>query len=106
MPHSKRFYLDDGDARRRWQVRLSGKSQFVEHGRLGAKLRETTKTFSSAREALSETEKLTAAKQREGYIEIEPGLLEITKYKGRKGASERQIASLEKRVGCRLPDEY
>ncbi|OAI54635.1 hypothetical protein AYO47_09910, partial [Planctomyces sp. SCGC AG-212-M04] len=106
MGFLKRFYFDDGASRKRWHVRLTGKSQVVEYGRLGSPLRETKKAFASPGEALASTEKLVAAKKREGYIEINPGLLEITRDKGRKAATESQVASLEKRLGCRLPEEY
>lgn len=102
----KRFYFDDGASRKRWQVRLSGKSQVVEYGRLGGALREAKKTFKTPQEAAASTDKIIAAKKREGYIEINPASLEITRYKGKKVATESQIQALEKQLGCRLPVEY
>jgi predicted DNA-binding WGR domain protein len=106
MSFFKRFYFDDGDSRKRWQVRVTGRAQIVAHGRLSGTLRESKKTFKSPKEALAAAEKLIATKKRAGYIEINPASLEIEKYKGKKVATESQIASLEKRIGCRLPDEY
>lgn len=106
MSFFKRFYFDDGDSRKRWQVRVTGKSQVVEYGRLGATRRESKKTFKTPQAAVADTDKLIASKKRAGYIEINPELLEIEKYKGRKPATESQIASLEKLLGCRLPKEY
>jgi predicted DNA-binding WGR domain protein len=106
MGFFKRLYFDDGTSRKRWHVRLTGKSQVVEYGRLGSTLRETKKKFASPGEARASTEKLVAAKKREGYVEINPELLEITRDKGRKAATESQIASLEKRLNCQLPEEY
>ena len=106
MSSLRRFYFDDGSSRKRWHVTLSGKSQVVEYGRLGGALRESKKTFKTPQEAADQTEKLIAAKKRAGYIEINPASLEITRYKGKKSATEGQIAALEKQLGCRLPDEY
>ncbi|MCA9068863.1 MAG: SMI1/KNR4 family protein, partial [Planctomycetaceae bacterium] len=106
MSNTTRFYFDDGSSRKRWHVRLNGKSQVVEFGRLGAALRESKRTFRTLDEARISTDKLIAAKKRAGYIEINPALLEIAKYKGSKAATEGQIQSLEKRLGCRLPEEY
>lgn len=106
MSNTRRFYFDDGSSRKRWHVRLNGKSQVVEFGRLGAALRESKKTFRTPDEARINTDKLIAAKKRAGYIEINPALLEIAKYKKSKVATESQIQSLEKQLGCRLPEEY
>jgi predicted DNA-binding WGR domain protein len=106
MPLSKKLYFDDGTSRKRWHVRLSGKTQFVEFGKLGGALRESKKTFKTPKEAAAATDKLIAAKKREGYIEIKPKLLEISKYKGKKPATAAQIKSLEKRLGVTLPEEY
>lgn len=102
----RRFYFDDGASRKRWHVGVAGKSQVVEFGRLGAALRESKKTFKTPQEAVAQTEKLIAAKKREGYLEIKPELLEIARYKGTKSATEGQVSALEKQLGCRLPDEY
>lgn len=102
----RRFYFDDGTSRKRWHVTLNAKSQVVEYGRLGAALRESKKTFKTPQEAIDGTDKLIAAKKREGYVEIKPESLEITRYKGKKSATVSQISSLEKQLGCRLPDEY
>jgi len=106
MSSLRRFYFDDGSSRKRWHVRLNGNSQIVEYGRLGGALRESKKTFKTPQEAADQTEKLIAAKKRASYIEINPALLEITKYKGKKSATESQVSALEKQLGCRLPDEY
>lgn len=106
MGYFKRFYFDDGASRKRWHVQVTGRSQVVEYGRLGSALREAKKTFASPSEAQASTEKLVAAKKREGYVEINSELLEITRDKGRKAATESQVASLEKRLGCRLPEDY
>jgi len=106
MSDLKRFYFDDGSSRKRWQVRVKGKSQIVEYGRLGASLRESKKSFKTPAEAAEKTEKLIAKKKREGYTEINSSRLEIVRPKGKRKATEQQIKALEKHVGHKLPDEY
>ena len=106
MADFRRFYFDDGKSRKRWHVQTKGKSQIVEYGRLGGSLREAKKSFKSPSEANEQTEKLIAKKKREGYIEIDPSRLEIRRFKGKKNATETQIKTLEKRLGCSLPEEY
>lgn len=105
MSGFKRFF-DDGTSRKRWHVRLQGKSQVVQYGRLGGSLRESKKSFKSPTEAAEQTARLIAKKRREGYIEINPARLEIVRFKGKRRATEQQIKALEKQVGCALPDEY
>lgn len=106
MPDPRRFYFDDGASRKRWQVQISGKSQVVQYGRLGAALRESKKSFKSPAEATTQTEQLIAKKVREGYMEINPSCLEITRIKGKRSATEAQIHELEAKIGCSLPEEY
>jgi len=106
MSELRRFFFDDGCSRKRWQVRLRGKSQIVQYGRLGGSLRESCKAFKTPTEASARTDKLIATKKRDGYIEINPSRLEIVPRKGKKGATENQIKRLEVLIGCSLPDEY
>lgn len=106
MPEHRRFYFDDGNSRKRWHIEVRGKSQFVRFGRLGGSLRESKKTYGSPAERARETDKLIAKKRREGYIEIDPARLEFTRPPGRRKATEKQVETLEKRIGQRLPDEY
>lgn len=106
MSDLRRFYFDDGKSRKRWHVQQTGKRQVVHFGRLGGSLQESQKSFPSPAEAKEQTEKLIAKKRREGYIEIDPARLEIVRAKGAQKATESQIKSLEKQIGCPLPDEY
>jgi predicted DNA-binding WGR domain protein len=87
-------------------VRLKGKSQVVQYGRLGGSLRELRKSFRTPTEAAEKTEKRIAAKKRDGYVEISPSRLEIVRLKGRRTATERQIKAVEEQIGCTLPKEY
>ncbi len=70
MSDYRRFFFDDGSSRKRWHVRLKGKAQVVQYGRLGGSLRESKKSFETPAEAAEKTEKLIASKKRDGYIEI------------------------------------
>lgn len=106
MPDLHRFYFDDGKSRKRWHVQTKGKSQIVGYGRLGGSLRESKKSFKSPKEAAEQTEKLIAKKVREGYVTINPSRLEITRFKGKRKATQQQIVTLENQIGCSLPDEY
>ncbi|WP_425396901.1 SMI1/KNR4 family protein [Aeoliella sp.] len=106
MSEFRRFFFDDGDSRKRWQVQVKGTSQVVKYGRLTGSLRETKKKFKSAAEAKENSAKLIAAKIRGGYTEIDPLRLEIERSKGVRGATEKQVAALEKKIGCKLPEEY
>ena len=45
-------------------------------------------------------------KKREGYIEVNPSRLEITRLKGKRRATEKQVKALEEGIGCKLPEEY
>ena len=65
------------------------------HLRLAAPLRVSKKSFKSPAEAQGQTEKLIATKKREGYIEINPSRLEITRIKGSRKATDKQIKALE-----------
>jgi ankyrin repeat protein/predicted DNA-binding WGR domain protein len=106
MSDSKRFYFDNGRSRKRWHVQTEGKTQIVEFGRPGAPLRASKKSFKSPAEAQEQTGKLIAKKKREGYIEINASRLEITRFKGSRKATDKQIKALETRIGCELPVEY
>lgn len=105
MAEQRRFFFDDGSSRKRWHIQQRGKQQIVHVGRLGRTLKESATSFPSPAEARQSVEKLIARKQREGYIEIDPSRLEISA-KGRKRATEKQIATFEKRLGSPLPGEY
>ena len=102
----RRFFFDNGTSRKRWQVQVKGKTQHVAYGRLTGALRESKKTFKSPKEAADQTEKLIAKKRREGYIEVNPARLNILRVKGRRKATEKQVAALEKQLGNCLPEEY
>lgn len=106
MPDLKRFYFDDGASRKRWHVQVRGKTQIVEFGRLGGSLRESKKVFKSPAAAVEQTAKLIQEKKREGYVEINPLRLEISKRQGTRKATESQIKAFEKKIGCELPEEY
>lgn len=106
MSDFRRFFFDDGASRKRWQVQVKGKAQLVKYGRLTGSLREAKKTFKTPVEAAEDTARLIASKTRGGYIEVNPSRLEIVPLEGNKGATDNQIDSLEKRLGCLLPDEY
>jgi predicted DNA-binding WGR domain protein len=79
MSDVRRFFLDDGSARKQWHLQVKGKSQIVRFGRLGGSLREARKSFQTPAEVVAESEKLIAAKKREGYVEIDPTRLEIVR---------------------------
>lgn len=81
MSEFRRFFFDDASSRKRWQVRLKGKSQTVEYGRLGGSLRKSQKSFKTTAEATNHTEKLIASKKQGGYVEISPSRLEIVRPK-------------------------
>ena len=104
--NTRRFFFDDGKSRKFWSITQRGKKQTTWHGRLGSTGRETTKTFPSASAAEADTAKLVSQKLRKGYIEIEPANLKIARPKGKRKASEAQVAKLEKRLTAKLPIEY
>jgi ankyrin repeat protein/predicted DNA-binding WGR domain protein len=106
MSDVRRFFFDDGTSRKRWHVHVQGKSQVVWFGRLGGSLKESRKSFKTSAEAAEKSERLVAAKKREGYVEIDPARLEIVRIKGKNTATQQQIKALEKRIGCKLPEEY
>ncbi len=100
------YFFDDGQSRKFWSYKLRGKKQTIRHGRLGTKGRETTRTFSSAAAARVATAKLADQKVAKGYVQVDPSLLKITRAKGKRPATETQLAKLEKRLAARLPDDY
>ncbi len=105
-PQFVRLYFDDGRSRKRWQVRTKGKTQTVRYGRLTGQMRVSEKSFSSPATARQDTEQLIAKKCREGYTQVEPQRLEITRAKGRRKATLQQIKAFEKQIGSKLPEEY
>jgi predicted DNA-binding WGR domain protein len=104
--NAARYYFDDGDSRKFWAYALDGKKQRLSHGRIGSPGRETTKSFASASAAEAEAIKRAAQKVKGGYIEIQPANLRITRPKGKRKATEAQLARFEKRINARLPGEY
>ncbi len=105
MATTRRLFFDDGRSRKGWQVEQKGRTQTVRFGRLGGSLRESQKQFASPKAAAADTEKLIAKKLREGYIEIDPGRLEIARPAGKKAATRQAVSTFEKQVGP-LPQEY
>lgn len=103
---SNRYFFDDGQSRKFWSYSLHGKKQTVRHGRLGTKGRETTKTFPSPSAAKEATAKLADQKVAKGYVRVDPSLLKITRPKGKRKATEAQVAKIERLVGAKLPAEY
>jgi predicted DNA-binding WGR domain protein len=106
MYDSAHYFFDDGKTRKFWSFILRGRKQTRCHGRIGSTGRETTKTFPSASTAEAETVKLVAQKMKKGYIKIEPANLRITRPKGKRKATETQVAKLEKQLHAKLPAEY
>ena len=100
------YYYDDGKSRKFWSYTQRGKKQTISHGRIGSKSREKTKTFPSPAAAKADTEKLIHQKIRKSYILVDPTRLKITRPKGKRKATEAQVAKLEKQIGSKLPVEY
>ncbi|MEQ8835485.1 MAG: SMI1/KNR4 family protein [Lacipirellulaceae bacterium] len=104
--NSASFFFDDGQSRKFWSYKLRGKKQTIRHGRLGTQGRETAKTFTSPSAAKEATEKLKEQKLAKGYVKVDPSLLKIKRPKGKRAATEAQVAKLEKKLGVKLPQEY
>jgi predicted DNA-binding WGR domain protein len=106
MRTMRRFYFDDGKSRKRWQIAQSGKSVTTQFGRLIGTLRESTKVAKSPAEAQKLTNQLISEKLREGYVEVAPNRLEVTRNKGVRPATEKQVSELEQTLECKIPTEY
>jgi predicted DNA-binding WGR domain protein len=68
----RQFYLQDDRSNKFWTIELLGNVCVTNHGRVGAKPRETRKQFRDEDEARLEFEKQIAAKLRKGYVEGTP----------------------------------
>ena len=101
-----RYFFDDGKSRKFWSYTQTGKTLTIRHGKLGSKGRETIKTFGSPAAAKREAQKLGEQKTSKGYIHVDPTPLKLKRPKGRRKATEGQIAAPEKQLGKRLPAEY
>lgn len=101
-----RYFFDDGKSRKFWSYTQTGKTLSTRHGRLGTEGRETTKTLPSPLAAKREAEKLADQKANKGYIKVDPTLIKLKRPKGRRKATESQVAALEKQLGATLPAEY
>lgn len=101
-----RYFFDDGKSRKFWSYTQTGKTLSTRHGRLGTEGRETIKALVSPAAARREAEKLTEQKTRKGDIKVDPTLLKVKRPKGRRKATEGQVAALEKQLGATLPAEY
>ena len=78
----------------------------IQYGRLSGSLRQSRKTLASATLAKTEAKKLISKKRQDGYVEIDASRVELTRPKGLRKATEKQIATLEKELGEALPSEY
>ena len=99
------YFFDDGQARKFWSYTVRGKKQTLRYGRIGTKGRDTSKVFSSPSAAKAATEKLVDQKIAKGYVQVNPGQLKIARPKGKRAATEAQVAKLEKRLAVRLPND-
>lgn len=101
-----RYYFDDGKSRKLWSIAVQGKSVVATSGALGAKGRESTRTFADAKAAKTAAKSAAEEKVKQGYVCIDPSLLKIDPLEGVRKATEAQVAKFEKQIGARLPDEY
>ncbi len=67
----REFLLDDGRARKFWNIELDGATHTVRFGRAGSAGQTQTKTFATKEAAEKSYEKLIAGKIRQGYEEID-----------------------------------
>lgn len=104
--NTERYFFDDGKSRKFWSYTQTGKTLSIRHGRLGTAGRETRKTLGSPTAAKQEAETLAEQKKSKGYIRVDPTLLKLKRPKGRRKATERQVAALEQQLGMPLPAEY
>jgi predicted DNA-binding WGR domain protein len=101
-----RYYFDDGESRKFWSITNRGKTVVTTSGRLGAKGRESTKVYSSPREAKAAAKIAADEKVKKGYIRVDPSQLKINRLDGVRKATEAQVARIEKQINARLPEEY
>ena len=102
----RKFLLDDGSARKYWNVSLKGKAQTVEYARVGSASNSKTKTFDSPSDAKAATQKLIDSKLSSGYLELLAESVKFKSARGIKGAATTQVRKLEKQVGAKLPHDY
>ena len=67
----RRFEMDDGTARKFWQVSVDDCELTVKFGRLGTAGQTKVKEFDDAAEANKERDKLIREKTKKGYEEVE-----------------------------------
>lgn len=103
MPALRRFFFDDGSARKRWQIAQQGRTQTVAYGRLGSNLRFNKKTFGSPSAARENAAALIASKLKAGYVEVDPSALRIKRPPRLRAATAAAIRSFEK-TGSALAD--
>ena len=65
-----RYEFSDDKSDKFWEIILSGNSYIVSYGRIGNKPQERTKEFDSKEIALKEADKIRAAKEKKGYIQV------------------------------------
>ncbi|MBF7074281.1 DUF4240 domain-containing protein [Glaciecola sp. MH2013] len=66
------FYYQDDLSNKFWTIEAKGTAYVASNGRVGAKARETVRTFASIDEANTEISKQIASKLKKGYVEGEP----------------------------------
>jgi predicted DNA-binding WGR domain protein len=103
---AERYFFDDGSSRKFWSYTLKDTSHTIWYGRIGTAGREIRKDFESSVAAKADIHKLVAQKLKGGYRLVDPTHIKIKKTHGKKPATKKQIADLEKRIGAKLPDEY
>ena len=66
------FHFSDERSHKFWSVSVQGETQTVRWGRIATDGQTQSKTFASAADAATATERLIAAKQKKGYVEVAP----------------------------------
>lgn len=103
---NQRLYFDDGQARKHWSIAQRGRKVTTRFGRVGTNGREVVKELDSPKAAREEAAKQLAAKERAGYVHVNPSLLNLKRPPGVRKATESQVAKFEAEIGYELPAEY
>lgn len=100
------MYLDDGRDRRFWRGWCRGGSRYVQTGETGTSGRTAAHGFDSPKAAASRLQEMAATRRDEGFREVDLSTLPLFRRRGRRAATDAQIARLQNAVGYDLPPDY
>jgi predicted DNA-binding WGR domain protein len=99
----RRFFYDDGELRKFWNIETQGKKFTTYYGRLGGRGSDTTKTFASEEACRMASDKTIGQKVKKGYQEVVADALKVTRPPNLKRAHPQPSRNWENNSASLFP---